>query len=227
MFRRLFAFLLIVALAAAEIPAQAARVSAIGVVTQAYAANLGGAGVSSGAAVFDGDSFSTAPDGLLRVRAGAAQLYLAGESSVKLNSAPNGTLAQITGGTLVFSSAQSGAMDVEFAQAHIRAAGNEPTVAQVSVVNPRMVEVRASRGTVEFSYKDETQSIPAGKSAKILLDPTDEEVAMASATPAFPDQTQPRRGRKRRLAFYIFWGSAAGIATGILLHHALESPDKP
>jgi hypothetical protein len=229
MFRRLFAFALMLALAAGEIPVQAAGVSAIGVVTQAYGANLARANVSTGAAVFDGDSFSTAPDGLLRIRAGAAQLYLAGQSSVKLNSVPNGTLAQLTVGRLVFSSAKAAAMDVEFAQAHIRAASDQPTVVQVSVVNGRMIDVRANRGAIQFSYKDETETIPEGKDARILLDPTDEELATAlpTATPAFPDQQQPRRGRKRRLAFFIFWGSVAGITTGILLHHALESPEKP
>ena len=228
MLRRLFAFLVILALAVGEIPSQAAGVSAIGVVTQAYGANLSRANVSTGATVFDGDSFSTAPDGLLRVRAGAAQLYLAGQSSFKPNSAPNGMLAQLTGGTLVFSSAKAAAIDVEFAQAHIRATSDQPTVVQLSVLSPRMIEIRTNRGAIQFSYKDETETIPEGKNARVLLDPTDEEVpVLATATPAFPDQQQPRRGRKRRLAFFIFWGGAAAITTGILLHYALESPDKP
>jgi len=228
MLRRLFAFLLIFALAAGEIPPSAAGVSALGVVTQASGANLASASVSAGSSVFDGDSFTTSPDGLLRIRAGAAQLYLAGQSAVKLNSAPGGTLAQLTGGTLVFSSAKAAAMDIEFAQAHIRAAGDQPTVAQVSVLNSRMIEIRASRGSLLFSYKDETATIIEGKNARILLDPGDEEVPPGTvANSAFPDQQGPRRGRKRRLAFYIFWGGVAGITTGILLHHALESPDKP
>ena len=228
MFRRLFVYAIVFALAVGEIPVQAAGVSAIGVVTQASGASLSKANVSAGATVFDGDSFSTAPTGLLRVRTGAAQLYLTGQSSLKLNSAPGGTLVQLASGTMVFSSAKAAAMDVEIAGAHIRAASDQPSIVQVSVVNSRMIEIRANRGAVLFSYKDDSEVVPEGRDAKILLDPTDAEVpAATAATPAFPDQQQPRRGRKRRLAFYIFWGSVAGITTGIIVHHALESPEKP
>jgi|SRR5882672_4622415 len=229
MLRRLFASFLVFALAAGEIPARPAGVSSLGVVTQASGANLASASVSVGAAVFDGDSFTTSPGGLLRVRAGAAQIYLAGQSAVKLNSAPGGTLAQLKGGTLVFSSAKADAMRVEFAQAHIRPAADQVTIAQISTLSARMLSVNAKSGSLEFSYKGETETIPEGASYRILLDPTDEEAASASsmATPAFPDQKGPKGGRKRRKAFIIFWFGAATILPIILIHHALESPEKP
>ncbi len=193
MLRRLFASLLVVALAAGEIPARAAGVSALGVVTQASGANLSNASISVGASVFDGDSFTTSPDGLLRVRAGAAQLYLAGQSAVKLNSVPGGTLAQLGGGTLVFSSAKAAAMDIEFAQAHIRPTSDQPTVAQISALNARMLSVSAKTGSVEFSYKGETETIPEGASYRILLDPTDEEAASADPCVSGPRCSQARQ----------------------------------
>lgn len=228
MLRRLFASLLVFALVAGEIPARAAGASALGVVTQASRANLGNANVTAGASVFDGDSFTTSPDGLLRVRSRAAQLYLAGQSAVKLNSAPGGTLAQLISGTLVFSSAKAVAIDVEFAQAHIRPVADQPTIAQISTLTTRMLSVNAKSGSLEFSYKGETATIPEGASYRILLDPTDEEASSAiSATPAFPDQSGPKRGKKRRKAFIIFWFGAAAILPAILIHHALESPERP
>src|SRR5882762_6416006 len=119
MFRRILASFLVFAMAAGEIPVHAAGISALGVVTQASRANLASASVSAGASVYDGDSFTTASDGLLRVRAGAAQLYLAGQSGVKLHSTPGGTLALLTSGRVVFSSAKVAAMDIEIANAHV------------------------------------------------------------------------------------------------------------
>jgi hypothetical protein len=227
MLRRLFTSLLVFALAAGEIPVRAAGVSALGVVTQASGANLSNASISVGAAVFDGDSFTTSPDGLLRVRAGAAQLYLSGQSAVKLNSAPGGTLAQLGGGTLVFSSAKAAAMDIEFAQAHIRPTSDQPTIAQISALNARMLSVSAKTGSLEFSYKGETETIPEGVSYRILLDPTDEEAASASATPAFPDQGAPKRGKKRRRAFIFFWSAVAAAILIPVVIKTLESPEKP
>lgn len=230
MLRRVLASFLVFGLAAGEIPVHAAGVSALGVVTQASRANLASANVSAGATVYDGDSLTTANDGLLRVRAGAAQFYLPGQSSVKLHSISGGTLAELTGGTLVFSSAKAAAMDIEIAQAHIRPVADLPTVAQISVVNPRLLEVRAQRGALQLSYKDENATIPEGANCRILLDPTDEEVpasASTAATPAFPDQKGPKHSRKRRVAFYIFWGSVTGIVLAVVIHHELESPEKP
>lgn len=224
MLRRLYAFLLVFVLAAGEIPARASGISALGVVTQAAGANLASASVSAGSSVFDGDSFTTSPSGLLRVRAGAAQIYLAGQSGVKLLSAPGGTLARLTGGTLVFSSAKAGAMDVEFAQAHIRPTSDQPTIAQISALSARMISVSAKTGALEFSYKGETETISEGASYKILLDPTDEE---ASASPAFPDQGGPKRGKRRRKAFIFIWIGAALIPEILIIHKAMESPDKP
>jgi len=228
MFRRVLASLFVLVLAGGEIPVHAAGVSALGVVTQASRANLASASVSTGATVYDGDSLTTASDGLLRLRTGAAQLYLPGQSGVRLYSAPGGTRAQLTGGTLVFSSARASAMDVEIAQAHIRPASDQPTVAQISAVSARVLEVRTKRNALEFSYKGETELIPEGSSYRIVLDPTDEEASAASAaSPAFPDQKGPRQGRKRRKAFIIFWTSVGAIVGGVIIHEVLESPDKP
>src|SRR5262249_39656579 len=124
------------------------------------------------------------------------------------------------------------AMGVQVSQALIRPATDQPTVAQISLRSQREVEVRATRGSVLFSYEDESQVIPEGSSGRIILDPTDEEISAATASPnipskAFPGQQPPRKGRKRRLAFIIFWSAVSAAVLVPILHKALESPDKP
>ncbi len=228
MLRRAVVFLLVWALVAGEFPAQATGVSVVGVVTQASGANLANANVTAGANVYDGDLLTTTNDGLLRVRAGAAQFYLTGQSSVRMHAAAAGTQVQLTAGRLVFSCANSAAMDIEVLQAHIRAANDMATVAQISAVSPRIIEVRAKRGALRLSYEGDSEMIPEGTNARILLDPTDEEAATSSApAPAFPDQKGPHPGKKRRKAFIIFWGSVAALTIGWVICEAVESPSKP
>jgi hypothetical protein len=227
MIRRVVVFLLVCALVAGEFPAQAAGVAIVGVVTQASRANIASASVSAGANIYDGDSLTTSSDGLLRVRSGAAQFYLAAQSGVRLHSAPTGTLVQLTAGTLVFSSAKSSAMEVEVSQARIRAAADMATVAQISSVSPRVIEVRAKRGALQFAYRGESQLVPEGVSCRFILDPTDEEAA-STPRPGFPAQkrgTSP--GGRRPKGFLYLTGGAIAIVTFIAIDEALESPSKP
>ena len=229
MFRRIFVALLAFALGLGELPAVAAGVTPLGVVTQASRANLARASVSAGTTVYDGDAFATASDGLLRVHIGAAQFYLPGQSALTLHSSLGGAIANLTSGRIVFSSAKAAAIDIEFAQAHIRPASDQPTVAQISAVGPRELEVRAQRGALQFSYKGESEVIPEGTNCRILLDPTDDEASAAASSP-LSGQEGPKRGRKRSKGFIIFWSGVAiggGIILFCIIHDVLESPDKP
>jgi hypothetical protein len=223
MLRSFFVALLAFALGLGELPARAAGVTPLGVVTQASRANLARANVSTGAAVYDGDSFTTASDGLLRVRVGSAQFYLPGQSALSLHSAPGGAIATLTSGRVVFSSAKAAAMDIEFSQAHIRPTSDQPTVAQISVVGPKTVDVRAQRGSLQFSYRGETQLVPEGAAYRFVLDPSDEGMTASAKVSAFP----PKHQRKEPKGFVYFFIGATAVATYIAIDEALESPSKP
>jgi hypothetical protein len=227
MARPLLSILLVFAIAAAEPSARATGSSPLGVVTQAVGANINSGGVSAGATVFDGDYFTTTATGLVRVRAGAAQLYLAGRSNLKLRAASGGTLAQLVAGTLVFSSANVDAMDVEVAQAHIRPASDQPTVAQISVAGPREIDIRATRGSLQFSYKGESKIVAEGSAYRFVLDPPEDTLFPVEASPAFPDKQGPGPGRRRSKGFLYFIIGASAVATFLAVDEALESPSKP
>jgi len=225
MARPLLSILLAFAIAAGQLSARATGSSPLGVVTQAAGANINTSGVSAGATVFDGDYFTTTATGLVRVRAGAARFYLAGQSNLKLRAASGGTLAQLVAGTLVFSSAKIDAMDVEVAQAHIRPASDQPTVAQISVIGPKEIDIRATRGSLQFSYKGEFKIIPQGSAYRFVLDPPED--ALFPASRAFPDQGPPTNPAHPNKKFLYFIIGAAGVATYIAIDEALESPSKP
>src|SRR5262249_41152668 len=183
---------------------------AVGVVTQASGASIASARVSTGATVYDGDSLATDAEGLLRVRARAAQFYLAGQTGVRTHSAPAGTLVQLTAGTLVFSSANAAAMDAEVLRAHIRPATDDLTVAQISTAGPKSIDISAKRGALEFSYDGESKVIPEGVSYRFILDPLASEVLEPGPPPAFPDNQRPKPGANDRRRRFIYLLIGAG-----------------
>jgi hypothetical protein len=105
------------------------RPAVLGVVVEAYRAYLGRSAVSSGTTVRDGDYFSTAEGGALQLRCNAALLELAEKSAVLVHRAGNetpeaGARAELVEGTLVFSTARAGEIEIRAREAHIRSAGN-------------------------------------------------------------------------------------------------------
>ncbi len=151
--------------------------AALGVVVEAYRAHLGGSTVSPGATVYDGDHFSTEEGGALRLRCKAALLELAEKSIALVRHAGGGAQgpeAELVEGTLVFSTARTGELEIQARETHIRSAGAGRTVAQVSVIGPKELHIYARRGAVLFSYRGASQTIIEGESCEVILDPPDD-----------------------------------------------------
>jgi len=218
--RRILAITLAFFLVGIPLPARPAGIAALGVVTQASAAYFNAARVSAGATVYDGDRLSTESEGLLQFRGAGSLLYLPGRSGVTLHRLLNGTQAHLRTGGLVFSSARASAMEILANDAFIRPAADVPTVAQVTLVGPKELQITARRGALEFSYHSETENIAEGASYRILLDPAD--------PPLRSSQNQPiQEPGRRRKGFWILIIGGMGWATVWAAHEALESPDRP
>ncbi len=220
MCRRILAMTLAFFLVGIPLPARPAGIPALGVVTQASAAHFNAARVSAGATVYDGDRLSTESEGLLQFRGAGWLLYLSGLSGITLHGLPNGAQAHLRAGGLVFSSARVSAMQILANGAVIRPAANVPTVAQITLVGPKELQISARRGDLEFTYHSETENIAEGASYRILLDP--EETAAGHSKNA----KIPLPGRKRKGVWILIIGGI-GWATEWAVHEALESPDRP
>ena len=218
--RRIVALTLALFLVGIPSPTRSAGIPALGVVTQASFAHFNAAKASAGATIYDGDRLSTESEGLLQFRVGDTVLYLPGRSGVTLHRLPNGMQAHLSTGGLVFSSARASAMEIFANDAFIRPAANVPTVAQITLVGPKELQISARRGALEFSYHNETEKIADGASYRILLDP--QETAVGRSKNA--DIKQP--GRKHK-GFWILIIGGIGWATEWAAHEALESPDRP
>ena len=201
----------------------------LGIVTQSAKGHLSTADASAGATIYDGDRLSTDAGGNLRLRTDSSSMYLAEHTDVTLHRAASGALADLAHGSLVFSSAQTAAMEVHARDARIRAAENVPTVAQISVVGPKELRVTARRGALEVTYREETERVSEGASYRVLLDPTPADLppALNGRGPGSWPGNPPRPGGKTGKGMLLI---AAGTATAVtvwVMHEAWESPDKP
>lgn len=203
----------------------------LGQVLQAERAHVGTAIATAGATIFAGDRLSTDERGRLQVGMSGAQLYLLGDSTAALELSGEGAAAAtLARGTVLFSSARAGGMELHVATAQIRAVGEGATIGQVTVVGPKELLVLCKRGALEFAVGAEAERIAEGASYRVLLDPPDPPEPAAAQGPAgagTKEQRPPKKpGRRRRAFLFVFFGSVAAV-TAIAVDEALESPDRP
>ena len=202
----------------------------LGTVVSAERAHVGTAAASTGATVFAGDKLDTEQLGSLQIRAGAARLLLKGSSRLVWGAENGSPSATLTGGTAAFSTARAEAFVLHAGTAVFRPKGNEPTVANVTLLNPKELVVRCSRGALLIGVDDDIRVIPEGTAYHVVLDPN--AAPPPGAVPAAPTpapaswgQNQPIKTGKSNFIWYAI--AAAAVVTWFAVSEALESPDRP
>jgi len=198
----------------------------LGIVIEAYRAHVNTNAVSEGATVYDGDRFSTEQGGVMGLRGEGLALDLREESGATVHrreSGAPGTNVELSKGALLFSSERIAALEINAREARIRPAKDGRTVAQVSITGPKELCIFARRGSLEFSYHGEMETITEGAAYRVILNPADE--------PQKKEPIKPARWGKAFL-FIAIGGAAAGV--GIMVYedhehhrHKHESPDRP
>jgi hypothetical protein len=211
-----------------DVPAFAANEKPLGLVIQAQQAHLDNASLTVGTSVFSGDTLVTEAGGGLRLKLGASQLYLLADSAATL--AQNATVvhAVVARGTVGFSSNGSDNIELEIPQGILRAADGQPAYGQVTILSPLEVVISAYRGALVLDNEGELHTIPAGKNYRVTmeLEPAEQQAPTASTGGDNPI-VQPRKRRRRRLAFYlIFAGAVAGMSY-VIWDELSESPYNP
>jgi hypothetical protein len=187
------------------------RPAVLGVVAQAHRAHVNASAVSQGTTVYDGDEFSTEAGGMLRLRGGTAALDLAEKSELLVRSMGNGaqeSAAELIKGTVVFS-AEHQAAQIVARETRMRPAAEARTVAQVSVIGPKELRIYARRGSLQFSYRGESEMVAEGKSYRVILDPSGND---------------PKK--KPKAFLFIIIGAELGVI-GYEIWKELQSPDRP
>lgn len=186
---------------------------------------MGEGAASDGSTIYDGDRLSTEAGGVLRITGLAVTLQLDAQSTLllRLPASPGGNIvAELSSGTLVFSVARAGNIEVVADDALIRRVADASTTAQIRVVNPKELRIYAQRGALELSYHCESEVIPEGAAYRVLLDPSDKELGATSESE--DARKKPPKLRPKFLLLAI--GIAAGVAIPASRRH-FESPDRP
>lgn len=226
MCRRLLAVVLVWLLVGSELPARPATSAPtpLGVVTQALNAHFGTASASPGTTIYEGDRLSAGQGGSLGIRVGPSQFYVLGRSGVAFHNLPNGAQAEVTAGTVAFSTAKSSGVEILANSATIRPLDGQSVSAQVTISGPKELLVSANRGDLTFSYNGESEVLAEGHAYRVILDPPDKDTA-ASNNASNPKAPKP--GAKRRIGFLILIiGGTAGFTIPFIIR-AFESPDRP
>ncbi len=204
-----------------------ADIRTLGVVTHAEHAHIGTAAVSEGSAIYEGDRLSTGAAGNLRIASPALTLQLDAQSTLVVQRPVGpeaGVVAEVGSGTLTFAAASTGKIAIVADDAFIRPAANVPTIAHIHVVSRKELRVYAQRGTLEFSYHGENETIAEGARCRVLLDPSEREATVAVAAESEQDKKKLTKHHKFLIVAISMTVPAVTIP---FLIHEFESPDRP
>jgi hypothetical protein len=199
----------------------------MGTVVSAKEAHVGTAAASVGTTVFAGDRLDTEQNGSLQLRSGAARLLLTGASGVTWGAEGAMPLATLTRGGVVFSTANARAFALKAGTAIFRPQNDQPTVGNVTMLGPKELVVRCSRGALTIAVEDDVRVISEGTAYRVVLDPEAAARAAARPTPASSGQSRnpPKKAGQSKFIWYAIAFTA--LVTAIALDEALESPDRP
>jgi hypothetical protein len=206
-------------------PVWAAPPSSLGTVVYADRAHVGAAQTSVGATVFSGDRLSTDESGSLQVRAGAARLLLSSASIATFSQEDANPAATLTLGTATFSTANSNAFALHVATAVIRPNTNQPTIGQVTLLSPKELIVKSTRGSLSIAVDEDVREIPEGAAYRIVLDPNaaDPQGPRGAGTKGYGGS--PMKAAKSRFIWFAI--AATTVVTVFAFREAFESAARP
>jgi hypothetical protein len=205
-------------------PVWAAPSSSLGVVVFADRAHVGAARASVGATVFSGDRLSTEQTGSVQVRAGAARLLLSSGSQATFSQDNDSPAATLTLGTATFSTASANAFALHMGSAVIRPTSNQPTIGRVTVLGPKELIVRSTRGSLTIAVDDDVREIPEGGAYRVVLDPNaDPQGPRGAGTKGYGGP--PIKAAKSKFIWYAI--AITAVVTYFAIDEVLESPDRP
>ncbi len=206
-------------------PVWAAPSSSLGTVVYADRAHVGAARTSVGATVFSGDRLSTEQSGSVQVRAGAARLLLSGASIATLFQEDANPAATLTLGSATFSTANSNAFALHVGSAVIRPNTNQPTIGRVTVLNPKELIVKSTRGSLSIAVEDDVRDIPEGAAYRIVLDPNAADPQGPRGAGSKGYGGSPMKAAKSRFVWFAV--AATGVVTVFGFTEVFESAARP
>ncbi len=219
-------FSLSVSLCFPDLPLWAAG-KPLGILTLAYGAHLNASDAFAGLSVFEGERVSTDSEGKLGVRIGGSVATLGERSSATLERNGDGAHVDMDCGSVSFVSTEKNPLELHVEDALLRPHVRQLTQAQVFIYSPRVLQVTARLGSLDFSYRGEFRVLPEGQTYRIYLDSDAEP-----QEPAGAGVGSPGTSTATKVAYFIVAGAGGGLAAWgirdlIESNSGVESPAKP
>jgi len=215
---------LLVSLSLLTAPVLAAPTSSLGVVVYADRAHVGAGPASVGATLFSGDRLTTEQSGSLQMRTAAARLLLLSGSTATLSQDDATPAATLTLGSATFSTAGPSAFAIHVGTAVVRPSSNQPTIGQVTVLTPKELIVKSTRGSLTIAVEDDVREIPEGGAYRVVLTPNSDPQGPRGAGSKGVGGPPIRAARSKFIWYAI---GVTAFITYFAVSEALESPDRP
>ena len=202
-----------------SMPASSTPPQPIAILTQASGARLAESEASPGLSVYEGERLQTDAGGRASLRFGDSSLTLLGNSDATLMHIAAGVHVDLSSGTLRFSAAEAQVVEVHADEAMIRSQNGQSTDATLTMVQPRVPQIDARRGSLNFTYHQEFRLLPAGQIYRIYLDSPD-----GPETETSPGAQIAGGGSK--VTYYIVGAGAAGAIVWAT-YYAIHSGNAP
>jgi hypothetical protein len=223
----------------------------VAVVTQVTGATVGITSVSVGSTIFSGDLARTEAAGQLQMRSGGVQFVLEPDSSARIFKSDSRILIELEQGSVSYSSPGASESIAIFAQdARFVPHAGASAAGRITIVSPCSVRATVLSGLLDASSGTENKTIEEGKTFSVLPDNAVQYNGAWKPQPSdYPDYS--RSAEYHRSHTHVSCAAkeskahklpgAAGnpghfeqvvaggiiVTTAILVHQALESPDKP
>ncbi|HUL35204.1 MAG TPA: hypothetical protein VL128_15065 [Candidatus Eisenbacteria bacterium] len=209
---------------------------ALGLLTLAYSARLNTSEAFAGLSIFPGEEMATDSDGKAIVRIGASVASLAGDSCMTLEPIAEGAHVDLLAGSVFVSSTPQNPLEVHAEDALVRPRGAQEAQATIVMFAPKVLQVTARLGSLDFSYHGESRVLPEGQTYRIYLDAEADSDTQGPAGAGSGRTTVPasRAGvsTAAKVTYFIVAGAGAGFAAWgirdvIQSNDSVESPAKP
>jgi hypothetical protein len=116
------------------------------------------------------------------VRARHSTITLAAKTELTLIPIGGGVHVDMDAGSLYFSAAENELVEVHAQEALLRPEAAQPTQARITILAPKVLQISAVHGGLNFSYREEFRNLPEGQTCRTYLEAADEpQVANGSA----------------------------------------------
>lgn len=198
----------------------------LGVVAQTDRAHIDNTAAVLGADIYSCDRLDTDADGVLRVRVGSSQLFLAGLSSAALEDEGSTIQVIARGGTVGFSTAGSDGFSMRTPAGVLRATSGQAASGQVTFASAHELVISAIHGDLTLDTGGEFRTIPEGRSANVTFA---NDIDNGCHEPAAANQTQNPVNAPTPKGMLFTLGGVAGFGLGVyfIWQEMMESDSKP